>query len=530
MVLTDLAERITKSHTIQLILIAALSTGLTAATILGTQRLRREIRVQKLKDSSEYGEDRPVSIHNEHAKIDLLYKKRVIYLTFKQLTEYGADSYPLLHPSQHVRDESRVAALAARAQAGDYSEDLVLEQLARNRVFLGDDGLQKVRDSFIIIVGCGGVGSHAAAALVRSGVGKIRLIDFDQVTLSSLNRHALATLDDVGTPKVQAIRKRLEAIAPWVQWDCRNELFSEKTADGQLERWNGALKPDYVIDAIDNIDTKVGLLDYCYKRDIKIVSAMGAGAKSDPTRIFVGDISTTSDDPLSKSTRIRLRQRGVTQGIPVIFSTEKWTPGKATLLPLDEEEFAKGNVQELGVLQNFRVRIMPVLGTMPAIFGMTIANHVMLEISGYPHEYVTGKSREKLCAGISSALQGQEERLVRLSGLDPVGLRTRITVEDVVYLVDEVFHGKSIVSGLGSRLNLVRWKKPTGDLIDSSIPKQKQSTLKLSDLVLMTKDEAVRHEKSVLLGDVQVEDLYDNSVLELVKRRFADETLFEQYR
>lgn len=158
--------------------------------------------------------------------------------------------------------------------------DLVLEQLARNRVFLGDDGLSKVRGSFVVVVGCGGVGSWAATMLVRSGVGRLRLVDFDQVTLSSLNRHAVATLADVGTPKVLALRRHLEQVAPWAQIEARNELWTLADA----ERLLGG-QPTYVVDAIDNIDTKVDLLHFCKTRGIAVVSSMGAGCKSDPTRV-----------------------------------------------------------------------------------------------------------------------------------------------------------------------------------------------------------------------------------------------------
>ena len=116
--------------------------------------------------------------------------------------------------------------------------------------------------------------------LLRSGVGKIRLVDFDQVTLSSLNRHAVATLADVGTPKVQALRKRMQQVAPWVEIDARNELWRIEGGDVLLEG-----EPTFVIDAIDNIDTKVDLLYYCKNRGIPIISSMGAGCKSDPTRV-----------------------------------------------------------------------------------------------------------------------------------------------------------------------------------------------------------------------------------------------------
>ena len=437
-------------------------------------------------------------------------------------------------------------ALAARARKGDYDDgthesgfhqmttakqilDLILEQLARNRVFLKDDGLAKLRSSFIIVVGCGGVGSHATAALARSGVSKLRLIDFDQVTLSSLNRHAVATLADVGTPKVHCIRRRLEQITPWTFFDCRNELFSEQSADLQLAPMNGQ-HPDFVIDAIDNIDSKVALLNYCYKNNIPVISSMGAGCKSDPTKIFIGDISASTDDPLSKSTRRRLRALGVKEGIPVVFSTEKPGPGKAELLPLPEEEFAKGSVGELGVLPDFRVRILPVLGTMPAIFGLAVANHVILETTGYPHEYLPSKSRDKMYEGILGALQGSEERLARHVGFESQGLKIPFTQDDVGYLIEEVYHGRSIISGLSTRLCLIRWNKPAEDFIDKRTPGQKNSLLEMKDLVCMTKEEAAKHEKEVLKGDKAPLDLYDKKTVENVRLRLKEEEKFQRFR
>jgi tRNA A37 threonylcarbamoyladenosine dehydratase len=410
------------------------------------------------------------------------------------------------------------------------SPDLILEQLARNRVFLTDDGLAKLRSAFIVVVGCGGVGSHATAALARSGCSKIRLIDFDQVTLSSLNRHAVATLADVGTPKVHCLRKRLEQITPWTHFECRNELFGEQTAAAQLADLNGQ-QPDFVIDAIDNIDSKVALLKYCYMNNLKVISSMGAGCKSDPTRIFIGDISASTDDPLSKSTRRKLRLQGVKEGIPVVFSTERLAPGKAELQPLSEEEFAKGSVGDLGVLPDFRVRILPVLGTMPAIFGLAVANHVILSITGYPHDYLPSKSREKLYHGILGALQGAEERLAHsLFEEDAHGLKIPVTQDDVGYLVEEVYNGRSVISDLSTRLVLARWSKPKTNFMDKRTPGQKNSLLKMKELVLMTKEEAVIHEKKVLKGDKTLEEVYDADTLEKVNKLMAEEQRYERFR
>lgn len=294
-----------------------------------------------------------------------------------QVTRIG----PLPKPD---KEDEHNQALAHRAQNGDFDDELILEQLARNRVFLGDDGLARLRNSFVVIVGCGGVGSHACATLARSGVSRIRLIDFDQVTLSSLNRHAVATLADVGLPKVQCLQRRLVAVTPWVRFDLRLQKFDGRVAGELLQGWEGdaGRRPDFVIDAIDNIESKVELLKYCHDQGLPVISAMGAGTKSDPTRVMVGDIGASFEDGLSRATRRRLKLLGVHSGIPVVYSTEKMGAGKAALLPLAEEEFQKGSVGDLGVLPEFRARILPVLGTMPAVFGYTAANHVILKITG----------------------------------------------------------------------------------------------------------------------------------------------------
>ncbi|KAF2836872.1 hypothetical protein M501DRAFT_959639 [Patellaria atrata CBS 101060] len=497
-------SRATSSHHAQLVATAVISGVVVAGAVLGIQKARRIYRVEHLKASIP-------DISQEHVAT--------------RLTEYGAAAN-VTAPS---KEDARGEALAIRARQGDYDDELILEQLARNRVFLTDDGLEKLRSAFIIVVGCGGVGSHATASLSRSGVSKIRLIDFDQVTLSSLNRHAVATLADVGIPKVHCLRKRLEQITPWVHFDCRNELFNESSAERQLGPLDGQ-QPTYIIDAIDNIDSKVALLRYCKMHDLPVISSMGAGCKSDPTRILIGDISASTDDPLSKSTRRRLRAVGVKDGIPVVFSTEKTGPGKAQLLPLPDDEFEKGKVGELGVLPDFRVRILPVLGTMPAIFGMCVSNHVILAITGYPHEYLPSKGREKMYEGILATLQGQEERLARSRDQDALGLRIPVTADDVGYLIEEVYRGRSIITGLTTRLILTRWEAPPQDFVDVSVPGQKRSTLRFNDLVCMTKEEAAKHEKEVLNGGKRAHEVYDQGIVNLVAERRREEERFGRFR
>lgn len=420
----------------------------------------------------------------------------------------------------------------------------------------------------MVVVGCGGVGSHCAAALARSGVARLRLIDFDQVTLSSLNRHAVATLADVGIPKVQCLRRRLLAIAPWVRFDLRLEKYWDQAADRLLESWREdgdddddatGPKPDFVVDAIDNIDTKVSLLKYCHDHGLPVISAMGAGCKSDPTRMMVGDISTTTDDGLSRATRRRLKLQGITQGVPTVFSTEKTGDGKAELLPLPEDEFQKGTVGDLGVLPDFRVRILPVLGTMPAVFGYTVANHIILSItgkhstqnrfvcgylqlaltsrSGYPHDYVQAKGRDKMYDGILAAVQGGEERILRhMTGGDVAitqGLKTPISIGDLSFLVEDIFKGRSAITGVPTRLTLVRWNKPTEIpliRIGEGKDEQKSSNLKLSDLVCMTKEESTRHDKEILRGNKTHEDVYDAVTLERIEKLHKEIEMYEKFR
>ncbi|RMD40776.1 hypothetical protein DV735_g4378, partial [Chaetothyriales sp. CBS 134920] len=393
-------------------------------------------------------------------------------------------------------EEERAAKIAAQARRGAYDEELVLEQLARNRVFLGDAGLAKVRDSFVIVVGLGGVGSHCVAALARSGVGRIRVVDFDQVTLSSLNRHALATLADVGAPKVSCVKKRLEQIVPWVRVDGRVALLNGETQEGLL----GDKKADWVVDAIDNVETKVELLHYCASRGIRVVSAMGAGCKSDPTRVHVGDLAET---------------------ITCVFSTEKPAEGKAVLQPIDEAEVARGNVGNLAVLGGFRTRILPVLGTMPAVFGYAAANHSLMERL---------VRRDSAAASNGNGAGGGEP---------VVGLRVPVSRDDVAYLVEEVFRGKSVVSGLPTRLALVPWLRPPAGFaahvrVLGERQKQKHIVLKTTDLVLMTKEEAQNHEKEILTPDrgniKQPSDYYDQTVLDLVKQRLDEERVYDKYR
>ncbi|KAK9237047.1 hypothetical protein V1525DRAFT_405135 [Lipomyces kononenkoae] len=481
------------------LLLAATALAATSAfsvlCTLTVQSYQRSRKLAELKASIDAGDSTPDLSRRTSVADHSAGSSRKAKLHVTKLNEFGVPESHSLPP------------ISQTDKPVEWDQVLIDEQLARNRVFLGSDGLQKIRDAFVIVVGCGGVGSWIITMLVRSGIGKLRIIDFDQVTLSSLNRHATATLEDVGTPKVESLKKYLNKVAPWVEIETKVELWNKDNATRLLEG-----EPAYVVDAIDNIDTKVDLLEYCHNNKLQVISAMGAGCKADPTRIQIDDISGSAEDPLARATRRRLRLKGIITGITVVFSSEKPGPDKAALLPLDEEVFKQGKVDELGVLQDFRARILPVLGTMPGMFGLAISTHILTHLGGYPmEEYIIGRNRTKTYTTVLHSLAGQK---MRLEGSQKIPL----DAEDVGYIVEEVFRGRSVVSreSGGSRVALTKW------LLEGDWTAQ--------NVVLMTKEEARMHEARVLKGGEKVEVVYSDVVLDLVKRRFEEEKAYSRFR
>lgn len=171
-------------------------------------------------------------------------------------------------------------------------EKLMREQLVRNYQYFGEEGQDKIRKAFVVVVGCGGVGSHVVSALVRGGISRIRVIDFDMVTVSSLNRSAFAYRKDVGRPKACILQEYLPQLNPLVELETVQDFFSKKN---EAEMLSGS--PDLVIDCIDDIDTKVELIRYCVENKIAVISSGGAGTKGDPTKLQIRDISETNCRP-----------------------------------------------------------------------------------------------------------------------------------------------------------------------------------------------------------------------------------------
>ncbi|MFE5323329.1 ThiF family adenylyltransferase [Paenibacillus sp. NPDC056579] len=194
----------------------------------------------------------------------------------------------------------------------------MLHQFSRTELAIGPEGLEAMRNSSVAVLGVGGVGSIAAEALARTGVGRIVLIDKDVVDITNVNRQIHALLSTVGQPKTDLMRDRILQINPECDVISLRMFYTEETYEKLFE-----YPLDYVIDASDTISYKIHLIKQCLQRKIPIISSMGAANKMDPTKFQVADISKTSMDPLARVIRQKLRKDGIKKGVKVVFSTEE---------------------------------------------------------------------------------------------------------------------------------------------------------------------------------------------------------------
>lgn len=194
----------------------------------------------------------------------------------------------------------------------------MVNEFSRLELMLGKDAIHKLKGSTVVIIGLGGVGSFAAEALARSAIGHLILIDKDVVDITNINRQIHALADTIGEYKVDLMRERIKKINPECQVIALSIYYNEKTAE-QIFQFN----PDYIIDAIDTMSSKVNIIVECKNRNVPIISSMGTANKLDPTQLTVTDISKTHMDPVAKIIRKELRKHGIDKGVRVVFSPEK---------------------------------------------------------------------------------------------------------------------------------------------------------------------------------------------------------------
>ena len=191
------------------------------------------------------------------------------------------------------------------------------KEFERQALLLGEASMEKLKNAKVALFGVGGVGSYAAEALARSGVGSITLVDNDTVSLSNINRQLCALHSTVGKYKVEVVKERLMDINPELHIDTKCEfVLPENIESFELRAF------DYVIDAIDTVSGKLAIIEECDKYGTPVISCMGTGNKQDPTALCVTDITKTSTCPLARVMRRELKKRGIAH-LRVVYSTEE---------------------------------------------------------------------------------------------------------------------------------------------------------------------------------------------------------------
>ncbi|MCK5517264.1 MAG: tRNA threonylcarbamoyladenosine dehydratase [Desulfobulbaceae bacterium] len=249
-----------------------------------------------------------------------------------------------------------------------------MDRFARTERLLGEVKFKQLQSRMVTVVGLGAVGGYAVEGLVRAGVCHLRVVDFDTVQPTNLNRQIIALETTLGQSKALVTRDRVLAINS----ECTVEPMQLFAGDETLEQILSP-RPDLLIDAIDSLNPKTQLLHGAYLREIPIISSMGAALRTDPTLICSGDLFDTKSCPLARHLRKRLRRRGAGRGITAVYSTEKIDFDYSFQQEKGEDEIAVGETpfSERGRKRN----VLGSLPTITGIFGLTIANLAILRLS-----------------------------------------------------------------------------------------------------------------------------------------------------
>lgn len=245
-----------------------------------------------------------------------------------------------------------------------------MERFSRISRLLGDERFARLQRARVTIVGLGAVGGYVVEGLARAGVGGLRLIDYDTIQPTNINRQILALESTLGQHKAQAARDRVGLINPLCQVEALPLFAGEETLDAILEP-----RPDLLIDAIDSLNPKVQLLAGAYQRRIPTLSSMGAALRTDPSRIRLADIFDTDNCPLARFVRKRLRRRDIGRGITCVYSNEKveFDYSQAN----EEQQIGETPYAERGRERN----VLGSLPTITGIFGLILANEAILQLS-----------------------------------------------------------------------------------------------------------------------------------------------------
>lgn len=226
----------------------------------------------------------------------------------------------------------------------------------RAALLFKEEGLNKLKNSNVLVVGLGGVGSFAAEFLVRAGVGQLTIVDGDTVDITNINRQLPALHSTIGEPKVKIVGDRLMDINPELNLIRIEEFLSPERASEIV-----TTEFDYVLDCIDSLTPKINLLVAAKRKKIKVISNMGAGGKFDVNKVVVRDISKTEVCPLAKNIRKRLRKEGINKGVKAVYSIEH--PDATSIKTTDGS--------------NYKKSFYGTNSWMPALFGLHAAETVV---------------------------------------------------------------------------------------------------------------------------------------------------------
>jgi tRNA A37 threonylcarbamoyladenosine dehydratase len=231
--------------------------------------------------------------------------------------------------------------------------------LSRSELLVGKNGIKKLNQSHVMIIGLGGVGSYAAEAIARAGVGIMTIVDGDTVQESNINRQLPALYSQINRSKVEIMAERIRDINPNIQLHVINQFLMpediEKVIPSNLT---------FLMDCIDSITPKIMVITYCKRNKIKFISSMGAGGKTDPAKIKIVDINETRDCFFSRDIRKRLRSMKYNYGIKVVYS----------------DEVVDKSAMALSPDTLYKKSFYGTISYMPAMFGLTMASYVIRKI------------------------------------------------------------------------------------------------------------------------------------------------------
>ncbi|MBO5050839.1 MAG: ThiF family adenylyltransferase [Clostridia bacterium] len=235
---------------------------------------------------------------------------------------------------------------------------MIEERFSRTAMLIGEEALGALQHSRVLLFGLGGVGGYACEALARAGVGELHLVDFDTVSISNINRQILADETTVGRPKAAVAAERVARIAPAT----RVRVVDRFADEANVEAIILAADPQYIIDAIDTVDSKLAILRVAQAHGIPVISCMGTGNKLYPEKLQISDISKTHTCPLARAVRARLRREGINHA-EVLWSSE---PPRKPCTPVEEGG-----------------RVIPAsISFVPAAAGLMLAGHVIRKLVG----------------------------------------------------------------------------------------------------------------------------------------------------